>query len=58
MYKMYKTKVKKKIHWDKIWKQKHIKEQTKLWNKIVFQIDVEQTKYNGKFNIFLYPFKI
>lgn len=47
----------KKFHWNKIWKHKHKKEQTKLWNKIVLQIDIEQTKYSGRFNIFLYPFR-
>jgi hypothetical protein len=43
---MCKQKKKKKIYCDKIWKHKHKKNKPKLWNKIVFQIDVEHIKNN------------
>ncbi len=43
---MCKIKIQKYIYYDKVKKHKHEKNITKLWCKIVLQINVEQIKGN------------
>jgi hypothetical protein len=50
------TKVQTDFYCDKTQKRKHKRKKTRLWNKIVLQIGLEEIKGNGGSYFYLYPF--
>lgn len=43
------------LYFDKIWKHKHKRNKTRVYNKIIPQIEVKQTKGNGGFLVLFIP---
>ncbi len=54
---MCKTNVETNIYYVNKCKHEHEKNMTRLWCKIVFQTNVEQTKGNEESYFYLYPFR-
>lgn len=52
-----KSKYKQSFYWNEISKCKHKKNIIRIQNKIMPQTNVKQTQGNGKFYIYLYPFR-
>ncbi len=55
-HEMCKTNMKMDIYYDNICKHEHEKNMIRLWCKIMFKTNVEQTKGNEGFYFYLYPF--